>query len=638
MTVGPVWGITACVSDLPLPRHHGARPIDDTVTSFGLWAPAAEEVVLVVAGEERPMADAGDGWWHTSAVANHGTRYAYRLDGDDPLPDPAARWLPDGVHGPSAVVDPRTWAFEADRFRATPVTGGVIYELHIGTFTTEGTFAAATEHLEALVDLGVTHVEVMPVNGFDGAHNWGYDGVAWWAVHQAYGGPDGLAAFVDACHRVGLAVILDVVHNHLGPSGNYLPRFGPYLQSDAESTWGRVINLDGPQSGPVRDFVIGSALAFLRDHRVDGLRLDAVHALDDRGSATHVLAELADAVTDLSERTGRPLDLIAETDRNDPSWIRPRSVGGMGLDAQWADDVHHTIHVAVTGETDGYYVDYVDPLAKLVRAWTNGLVHDGVHSTFRDRIVGARVPDDVSSRRLVACIQNHDQVGNRAAGDRLTTLVDADMVRVAAALLCVSPHTPMLFQGEEYGETKPFAFFSDMPGEELRQAIRDGRRREFEYFSSWQGEVPDPLAMETFLGSTLDRSAATTVDGRQRRTLWQDLLALRRTEPALSTGRRDLLDAEVVADGVVRMRRRPPGHEMPAWDVEVWGNLTDSPIDMPSAGRVLLSTADVRYGGPGQPDDHVVPPRSVVVLAVPTTAPSILPTPASTHSSPTGAP
>ncbi|HUG84052.1 MAG TPA: malto-oligosyltrehalose trehalohydrolase, partial [Euzebya sp.] len=434
------------------PRH-GAHVLGDGQTRFGLWAPLAQHVALDLDGRTTALQHAGEGWWQTTTDAPHGTRYAYRLDDGAPLPDPASRWLPDGVHDAAAVLDVSQLHRGARTFQAPPLTGAVIYELHIGAFTPEGTFDAAVEHLPALVELGVTHVEVMPVNAFDGHHGWGYDGVAWWAVHQPYGGPERFAAFVTACHDAGLAVVLDVVHNHLGPSGNHLSRFGPYLQTDAESTWGKAINLDGPGSGPVRGFILDSAVAWLRDFGVDALRLDAVHALVD-ASPTHLLAEMADRVGDLAEAQGRRLTLIAESDRNDPRTVTPRALGGLGLDGQWADDLHHAIHCAVTGEDDGYYVDFTDPLEKVAAAYRNGFVYDGsLVSPFRGRVVGAPLPPQVSSRRLVACIQNHDQVGNRAAGDRLTTLVPPDLVRIAIALLCLAPHTPMLFMGEEYGET-----------------------------------------------------------------------------------------------------------------------------------------------------------------------------------------
>jgi maltooligosyltrehalose trehalohydrolase len=612
--------------------RHGAHVLDDARVRFGLWAPDAARVDLDLGGRLQPLRADGDGWWSLVAEAAHGDRYAYRLDGGEALPDPAARWLPDGVHAPAAVLDVRRLRPDALPFGAPPITGGVVYELHIGTATTEGTFAAAADEvLPGLRELGVTHVEVMPVNAFDGARGWGYDGVQWHAVHQPYGGPEGFAAFVEAAHAAGLAVILDVVHNHLGPSGNHLPRFGPYLQADAESSWGRVINLDGPRSGPVRELIIGNALMWLRDFGVDALRLDAVHALDDRGSARHLLAELSDAVAGLAETVGRPLELIAETDRNDPATITPTAQGGLGMDAQWADDLHHAIHVAVTGEVDGYYADYAEPVEALARAYAHGFVYDGSRrSAFRDRVVGAPLPPWTSSRRLIACVQNHDQVGNRPAGDRLTAQVEPDLVRVAIALLCAAPHTPMLFMGEEYGETRPFQFFSDMPGDDLREAIRTGRVAEFAYFTSWGGEVPDPLDPETFRRSTLDRRAARTPEGLARRALWTDLLALRRTQPTLGTGDRRLVSAEA-RDDVLVVHRRPPAHAPQAPVVRLVANLgttgttVETGVETGSAtAALLLSTADVRYGGPveetagrpGPADATSVPARTAVLHAL----------------------
>jgi maltooligosyltrehalose trehalohydrolase len=627
VTTAPPAAAMADAGAPPLLRatsRHGAHVLDDRRTLFSVWAPAADRVELRLDGRRHAMArgaaegpDAG--WWTVVAEAGHGSRYGYHLDGEDtPLPDPAARWLPDGVHGLAAVVDPRrlrdTWV----PFSAPPITSAVIYELHIGTFTEEGTFAAAERHLSDLADLGVTHVEVLPVNAFDGRFGWGYDGVAWHAVHEPYGGPEAFAAFVDAAHRHGLAVVLDVVHNHLGPSGNYLPRFGPYLVSGARSTWGDLVNLDGPGSGPVRELLVGNALMWLRDLHVDALRLDAVHALQDAGSARHVLAEMSDAVAVLSDQVGRPLALIAETDRNDPLTVTPTSQGGLGMDAQWADDVHHAIHTAVTGEVDGYYVDYADPLPKLAHAYTAGLVYDGSrYSPFRDRVVGGPLLPTTSSRRLVACVQNHDQVGNRPAGDRITTIVEPDLVRVAIALLCAAPHTPMLFQGEEHGETNPFQFFSDMPGEELREAIRTGRTEEFAYFTSWGGEVPDPLDPATFERSRVDHAKAATDEGRQRRALWRDLLALRRTQPALGTGDRRLVEARADGD-VLTVVRRPPAGAPHAPAVRLVANLGPEPhVPADPGAALLLTTADAAYGGPGLgADPTAVAPRTAALHAL----------------------
>jgi maltooligosyltrehalose trehalohydrolase len=537
---------------------HGPTVHDDSTTTFRLWAPHAKEVVCEVDGLEIPLAPGLHGWHEVRTVADRGDRYGFRLDGGELRPDPASRWQPDGVHGLSRLWTPP--AVTRTPFRAAPLSSAVVYELHTGTFTAEGTFDAAIPRLAALADLGVTHVEVMPVNAFNGTHGWGYDGVAWYAVHEPYGGPDAFARFVNACHARGLAVVLDVVYNHLGPSGNYLPEFGPYTTDRYKTPWGGALNLDGEDSDAVRDFIIGNALYWLSAFGIDGLRLDAVHALVDN-SSVHILAALRDAVAALSVHEGRPLQLIAETDRNDPLTITERAAGGMGLDAQWADDLHHSIHSAITGERDGYYIDYAG-LPDVATAYQRGYIYDGHYSTFRRRTVGAPL-GDIPGHRLVSCIQNHDQVGNRAAGDRLTTVVAPELVEVAIVLLCASPTTPMLFMGDEYGETNPFQYFTSHPEPDLADAVRNGRREEFASFAAFSGtEVPDPQDPATLARSRLDWGRAETPEGRRRRELWGRLLRLRREHPALGNGRRDLVeilyvDAERLA--VIRRSEAGPG-------------------------------------------------------------------------------
>jgi maltooligosyltrehalose trehalohydrolase len=563
----------------------------------------------------------GRGWFDVTAPGREGDRYGFSVDGGPVRPDPASRRQPGGVHERSELVDPAAfaWSPSEEGWRAPPIHRGVVYELHAGTFTPEGTLAAAARRLEHVRDLGVTHVEVMPVNAFGGTRGWGYDGVGWYAVHEPYGGPHGLVAFVDACHQAGLAVVLDVVHNHLGPSGNYLPEFGPYLAGGRDNTWGQGLNLDGPGSDAVRAFVIGNALLWLRDYHVDALRLDAVHALLD-GSAVHVLAELSEAVRDLAVTSGRRHELIAESDRNDPLTVRPRALGGLGLDAQWADDLHHALHVAVTGEDEGYYGDYTG-LPDVVAAYRRGFVFDGRrYSAYRDRTPGAPL-GDVSGARLVGCLQNHDQVGNRAAGERIDVLAPADLVRVAVLLLVAAPHVPLLFAGEEYGETSPFLFFTDHPEPELAEAVRRGRAEEFAAFSAFTGDVPDPLAEATFAASKLDWTAADTSGGNARMRLWRDLLALRRAVPALHAGRRDLVEV-VHVDGaaLVVLRGGPDGSR-----VAVTANLGAGEAALPTGGArgrgdarwtARVATGDERYGGPGAPPpacgdaSFVLPPRS----------------------------
>ena len=503
-------------------RHGPVLHADGTVT-FRAWAPRAQDVAVVNGTDRYVLEPIGDGWYATRIHRFADDRYAYSLDGGDPRPDPASLRQPDGVHGASALVERGSFAWSAgeEAWQPTPLASAVIYELHIGTFTREGTFAAACEHLADLAALGVTHIEVMPVAAFNGPRGWGYDGVAWYAVHEPYGGPEAFAAFVDACHRHSLAVILDVVYNHFGPSGSYHEEFGPYVTDRHTTPWGAAINLDDEGADAVRSFIVDNARMWLADFHVDGLRLDAVHALVD-GSAVHILERLSATVDRLAEQVGRPLALIAESDRQDPRTVAPRPAGGRGLDAQWLDDLHHALHVTVTGEREGYYTDYTG-LPDLATAWTDGFVYGGRRSQFRDRTVGAPLPDHVSARHYVACIQNHDQIGNRPTGDRLNATVDGTRVRFAIALLCLSPTVPMLFMGEEYGETRPFQFFTSHPESWLADAVRTGRREEFAAFAAFaDAEVPDPQALETFEASTLDHTAASTAAGEARRFAFRD--------------------------------------------------------------------------------------------------------------------
>ncbi|CAN5141584.1 malto-oligosyltrehalose trehalohydrolase [soil metagenome] len=607
--------------DLKTPYDaHGPLPHGDGTVTFRVWAPRAARVHLVLDDAEHALEPAAPGWFARRLTAAGGDRYGFRLDGGPLRPDPASLRQPDGVHQPSALVDSSAFAWSAAEatWRPPPLAGAVVYELHVGTFTADGTFTAAVAHLDALAELGVTHVEVMPVNAFNGVRNWGYDGVGWYAVHEGYGGPEGLAGFVDACHRTGLAVLLDVVHNHLGPSGNYLPEFGPYLLDGRASAWGQGVNLDGPGSDAVRAFVIGNALAWLERYHLDGLRLDAVHALLDT-SAVPVLAELAGAVDALSVRRRKPHLLIAESDRNDPQTVRPRLVGGLGLDGQWADDLHHAIHTAVTRERDGYYGDF-SGLPDVARAYRRGFVYDGErYSPYRQRHVGAPLPDDVSGHRLVACVQNHDQVGNRAAGDRLTALVGADLARVALLLLCAAPHTPLLFMGEEYGETRPFQFFTAHPEPDLAEAVRAGRREEFAAFESWQGQVPDPQDVATQQRSTLDRDMATTAAGHARLALVGDLIRARRAHDALGNGRRDLVETVRADDEVLAVIRSSEVSPPVMVVANLGARAARIGVPIAAAWTPLLDTAEITYGGDGTVTTSVgdavtVPSRSAALL------------------------
>ena len=507
------------------------------MTTVSVWAPRPRRVELQIGDERHPMQRGDGGWWSADvAPSEEPLDYAFVLDGGPPRPDPRSMWQPHGVHGPSRLVDHTAFEWTDGTWRGLPLAGAVLYELHVGTFTPEGTFDAAVERLDHLVDLGVDAVELLPCNAFDGEHGWGYDGVAWFAVHEPYGGPDGLKRFVDACHARGLGVVMDVVYNHLGPAGNYLPEFGPYLTEAHTTPWGPAVNLDMPGSDEVRRYVLDNARTWLRDYHVDGLRLDAVHALvDDR--ATHLLEELSVEVEALGAQLHKPLFLIAESDLNDARMVTPREAGGRGLQGQWADDVHHALHVTLTGETSGYYTDFagLDVLAKVLR---DVFLHDGQWSSFRGRGHGRPVPPTVPGHRFVTYLQDHDQVGNRARGDRLSMTASDGLLQIGAALLLTSPFTPMLWMGEEWGARTPWLFFSDHQGE-LGEAVRRGRREEFASHGWDTDDVPDPQAERTFLRSKLDWSELDDERSAALLDWYRTLIALRRSRPELTDGRRD---------------------------------------------------------------------------------------------------
>jgi maltooligosyltrehalose trehalohydrolase len=534
----------------------------------------------------------GDGAGTWTAVVDEladGSRYGFLLDDDDtPLPDPRSRWQPDGVHARSAVFRPEHHAWTDRGWTGRHLAGGVIYELHLGTFTAAGTLDAATERLGHLAELGVDFVELLPVNGFEGHHNWGYDGVLWFTVDESYGGPAAYQRFVDACHRHGLGVIQDVVYNHLGPAGNYLPRFGPYLRHDASNAWGAEIDLD---RDPVRDYIVDNALMWLRDYHVDGLRIDAVHALTDH-RPEHVLASIARRVHELSEQVGRPLTLIAESDLNDPTVITPLDQGGWGMDAQWSDDFHHALHVALTGETSEYYADF-EGIAALAKAIGRGFVHDGTYSSYRRRRHGRPIAIETTPTwRLVVFDQNHDQVGNRAAGDRLSAIVDHDRLAVAAVLTLASPFTPMLFMGEEWAASTPWQFFSAYDDPDLGVATSEGRAQEFARMGWDPARVPDPQDVATFERSKLDWSEIDDPPHRRMLDLYRALLMLRREHPALTDP--DFRSIDVDYDEQARwitVRRRRASTVVAA-------NLGEEPVTLPIGGRLMLSThADTSIDG-----------------------------------------
>jgi maltooligosyltrehalose trehalohydrolase len=568
---------------------------------FAVWAPKPESVRLDVDGEVYPMTRARDGWWRATVDAAPDARYGYLLD-DDPtvLPDPRSPRQPDGVHDRSQLWEPAPQAWTDGGWTGRSVQGAVIYELHIGTFTPEGTFDSAIEKLTYLVDLGVDFVEVMPVNTFSGTHGWGYDGVLWHAVHEPYGGPDGLVRFVDACHRRGLGVLIDAVFNHLGPSGNYLPRFGPYLSS-ASNPWGEGVNVADAQSDEVRRYIIDCALRWMRDFHADGLRLDAVHALFDT-TAIHILEELAAETDALAGQLGRPLSLIAESDLNDPRTITPRRGGGYGMTAQWDDDIHHAIHTAVSGERQGYYADF-GSLATLAKTLRDGFFHAATYSSFRRRRHGRPLDTStIPATRLLAYTCTHDQVGNRALGDRPSQTLTYGQLAVKAALVLGSPYTAMLFMGEEFGASTPFQFFSSHPEPELARATAEGRKKEFADHGWDADEIPDPQDPQTFQRSKLDWTEPDTGQHSQLRRIYQNLIALRRGETDLADPWLDhlMVDYDEEKRWIVMRRGR----------LAIACNLGAEPVAVPFTGELVLCSDSPDLGA----ETTELPPYSFAIL------------------------
>jgi maltooligosyltrehalose trehalohydrolase len=576
-----------------------------------VWAPNASRVRVRITEPSvtTDLEPGTDGWWRADvAQAQPGREYGFLLDDDQQvLPDPRSRWQPRGVHQPSRFYcDDFSWT-DGD-WPGHDLPDSVIYELHVGTFTPAGTFDAAIEQLDHLVELGVTHVELLPVNAFNGEWNWGYDGVLWYAVHEGYGGPDGLKRLVDSCHGAGLAVVLDVVYNHFGPSGNYLPRFGPYLKA-GRNTWGDLVNLDGEQAGPVREYILGSALMWLSEFHIDGLRLDAVHALED-SSEVHLLAELSTRVDVLSVEVGRPLILLAESDLNDPIMFTDRAEGGYGLDGQWDDDAHHALHAMLSGEQQGYYSDF-GSLSVLAKVLTHGFFHDGTHSSFRGRDHGKPVDiQKTSGHRFVVCLQNHDQVGNRAAGDRLPEITSSDLLKVGATLLLTSPFTPMLWMGEEWAASTPWPFFTSHPEPELAKATAAGRIQEFAEHGWDAGNVVNPQDPAAFTGAKLRWSEKQEPGHSEMLTLYRELLRLRREHPDLADPHLDRVEVDFDENARWIIVHRG------AFDV--LANLADHAQALPSqSGEVLFGTEPGLLAGlAGRPHADLqthLPARSAVI-------------------------
>lgn len=516
------------------------------MTPIALWAPRADHVEVEQAGDRRPLQRDEGGWWRGELTDDD---YWFVVDGLR-MPDPRSTWQPAGLDGPSRPTGSTAFAWTDHDWTGADLDDAVIYELHVGTFGPNGTYAGVAERLDHLVGLGVTAIELLPVATFPGDRGWGYDGALLWAPHHSYGLPDDLRRLVDACHARGLAVILDVVYNHLGPTGNHLDRLGPYFTDAVPTPWGAAINFDGPGSDEVRAFAVENACHWIREYHLDGLRLDAVHAIFDR-SATHILEEIAAAVHQVGADEGRTVWVVAESDLNDPRLVTDVDRGGYGLDAAWSDDFHHALHTALTGERHGFLADFAG-WPDVARCLERVFVHDGQHSGFRQRRHGRPV-GDLPRHRFLGYAQNHDQIGNRAHGERLAHLVDRRGAEAAAALVLTAPFTPMLFQGEEWAASTPFLYFTDHRDPDVAAAVRDGRRAEFAFSAD---EVPDPQDPDTFRRSRLDWSEVAEPEHAAMLEWHRRLIELRRTWDALrADGAGDTIASFDDETGVFTVRR-----------------------------------------------------------------------------------
>jgi maltooligosyltrehalose trehalohydrolase len=608
-------------------RRFGVSLRPDGRCEWRIWAPRATLVDLVLfdqnqrASASHAMRRQRHGFFACEVDGiDVGQRYAFRLNGNAWFPDPASQWQPDGVHQPSAVWRADNFAWNDQEWHGIDLRKLVIYELHVGTFTPAGTFAAVIPRLPELRELGVTAVEIMPVGQFPGMRGWGYDGAYWFAVQQSYGGPTELQRLVDACHGHGLAVILDVVYNHLGPEGNYLREFGPFFTDQHQTPWGAAINYDGPSCRVVRDFVLENVRYWIRDFHIDGLRLDAVHAIQD-DSPAHLLTEIKQTADQEARLQNRPVHVIAESNLNDVKLIDPASRRGYGLDAQWSDDFHHCVHVLLTGEQSGYYADYPEPARQLVKALNDVFVYDGCYSQVR----GCRYGTSAAAypgERFVIAVQTHDQVGNRAQGDRLGTLVEPARQRFAAGLLLLAPYLPLIFMGEEYGESRPFPFFCDFGDESLREAVRRGRREEFASFG-WTGDLPDPNSQATFESAILSWQWPQGSGQAGLRALYRELLALRRRHPALQDFQHRsarLVEGSGGASLVLLERGTGPHHVTGVF------NLGPKPAPLKSLDvrrdRLLLHSEETRFGGAFENCvcDGILPPFAFAAFENPTKA------------------
>ena len=580
----------------------GARYLGNGASEFVVWAPLVKNMaVKIISAPERlvPMERNDPGYW-TATVSGlpPGTRYLYRLDNDRDRPDPASHFQPEGVHGPSEIVDHTTFPWQDTAWKGMPLPSMIMYELHIGTFTEEGTFDAAISRLAGLNELGINAIELMPVSQFPGSRNWGYDGVYPYAVQNTYGGPEGLKRFVDACHNRGIVAILDVVYNHIGPEGNYVWEFGPYFTDKYRTPWGQAINFDGAFCDEVRNYFINNALHWVREYHLDALRIDAADGIFDLG-AKHFLQELGEAVHLEAEALGRSVYVIPESDLNDVRVLNPTEIGGYGLDAQWNDDFHHALHTLITGELKGYYADFgkVEQMGKSLR---EGFIYSGDYSRFRKRRRG-NDSKERPAHQFVVFSQNHDQVGNRRLGDRISKLASFEALKLAAGMVILSPSLPLLFMGEEYGEDAPFLYFVSHEDKDIIEAVRTGRKEEFKHFS-WEDEPPDPQSEETFRASKLDWQKRMQGHHHVLLGFYKLLIRLRREKPALSELDRSRLHVSVIPEAnIITMRRWDGLNESHAYALfNFEQNDVNIAVSMPAGPwNKVIDSSDSTWNGPG---------------------------------------
>jgi len=578
----------------------GANYLGGGRCEFTVWAPFLNKVDLkIISPEKKVFSLQKDkkGYWKTvGEEVFPGSLYLYSLNGERDRPDPASHFQPQGVHGASQVVDHNSFNWEDKSWKGIELSEMIVYELHVGTFTSEGTFEAVIPRLDEIKDVGINAIEIMPISQFSGERNWGYDGVYPFAVQSSYGGPEGLKRLVNECHKEEIAVILDVVYNHLGPEGNYFWEFGAYFTDRYRTPWGQAVNLDDAYSDEVRNFFIENALHWFGHYHIDALRIDAIHAIFDM-SARPFLQELAEIVEEFSKQQNRKFYLIVESDLNNSKVIRPRELGGYGIDAQWCDDFHHSLHTLLTGENQGYYIDF-GSIEHLVRSLKEGYVYSGQYSEYRKRSHGNSSKDRPAGQFIV-CSQNHDQIGNRMLGERLSSLVSFESLKLVAGAVLLSPYIPLLFMGEEYGENAPFLYFVSHSDPDLIEAVKKGRKEEFKAFS-WRGEPPDPQSTETFLRSKIGWEKRYQGKHKVLLDFYKNLLGLRRTIPALSNLDNKSLDVRGLEDKRVLLMRRCKDDNSVLFIFNF--NNIDIKLTIPLTAEVwkkILDTSEKIWSGPG---------------------------------------